>query len=135
MVIWPLAALAAPPEDTASAMGPVDYQDDEKLVAALAEGQLIANFWLRRGDAACVNHAAGFVRSTLAGLPAHIRIALVRADGGFCSREFLDALRELRQRYIVAQPLRAQVQRLCRHDDAHWRDTGIAGVQVQEVAG
>ena len=23
------------------------------LVAALAEGQLIANFWLRRGDAAC----------------------------------------------------------------------------------
>jgi len=75
------------------------------------------------------------VRSTLAGLPAHIRIALVRADGGFCSREFLDALRELRQRYIVAQPLRAPVQRLCRHDDAHWRDTEIAGVQVQEVAG
>lgn len=105
------------------------------LVAALAEGQLIANFWLRRGDAACVNHAAGFVRSTLAGLPAHIRVALVRADGGFCSREFLDALRELRQRYIVAQPLRAPVQRLCRHDDAHWRDTEIASVQVQEVAG
>lgn len=41
------------------------------LVAALAEGQVIANFWLRRGDAACVNHAAEFVQSTLAGLPAH----------------------------------------------------------------
>ncbi len=105
------------------------------LVAALAEGQLIANFWLRRGDAACVNHAAEFLQSTLAGLPAHLRIGLVRADGGFCSRAFLDALRQLRQRYIVATPLRAPVQRLCRHDDAHWRDTEIAGLQVQELAG
>ena len=50
-----------------------------QLVASLPEGPLIANFWLRRGDAACVNHAAGFVRSTLAGLPAYIWVALVRA--------------------------------------------------------
>ena len=49
------------------------------LVAALPEGPLMANFWLRRGDAACVNNAAGFVRSTLAGLPAYIWVALVRA--------------------------------------------------------
>lgn len=105
------------------------------LVAALAEGQLVANFWLRRGDAPCINHAAEFLQSTLAGLPAHIRIGLVRADGGFCSRAFLDALRQLRRRYIVAMPLRSPVQQLCRHDDAHWRDTELAGVQVQEVAG
>jgi hypothetical protein len=105
------------------------------LVAALAEGQLVANFWLRRGDAACVNQAAPFLQSTLAGLPAHLRVGLVRADGGFCSREFLDALRGLRLRYIVAQPLRAPVQQLCRHDDAYWRDTDLAGVQVQEVVG
>ena len=59
----------------------------------------------------------------------------MRADGGFSSRKLLDALRQLRQRYIVAQRLKAPVQRFCWHDDADWRDTEIAGVQVQEPAG
>ena len=37
-----------------------------QLVAAPPEGPLMAHFWLRRGEAACVNHAAGFVHRTLA---------------------------------------------------------------------
>lgn len=68
---------------------------------------IFSNPWLRRGVADCVKHAAGFVQIKLAGLPVIIRIELVRADNGFCSRDYLDTLRELRQRYIVAQPLRA----------------------------
>ena len=58
----------------------------EPQVAALAEGRLTANFWLRCGDAAGVDHAAGFVRRTRVGLPARLRGALGRVDGGFCSR-------------------------------------------------
>ena len=58
----------------------------EPQVAALAEGQRIANDWLRCGDAAGVDHAAGFVRRTRVALPARLRVAQGRADGGFCSR-------------------------------------------------
>ena len=105
------------------------------LVAALAETGLVANFWLRRGDAACVDNAAEFLQSTLAGLPAQVRVSLVRADGGFCSRRFLERIRAQGLRFIVAMPLRTPVQRLCRHDDAQWTDTELAGVQVQEVLG
>jgi len=105
------------------------------LVAALAEAGLVANFWLRRGDAACVDNAAEFLQSTLAGLPAQVRVSLVRADGGFCSRRFLERIRAQGLRFIVAMPLRSPVPRLCRHDDAQWTDTEMAGRQVQEVSG
>ena len=105
------------------------------LLAALAEIPLVANFWLRRGDAACVNNAPAFLSATLASLPSHVRIGLVRADGGFYGQGFLEALRAHRLHYIVAVPLRRPVQRLCRHDDSSWADTEIAGLQVQEVGG
>jgi hypothetical protein len=64
-----------------------------------------------------------------------VRVSLVRADGGFCSRQFLERIRTQGLRFIVAMPLRTPVQRLCRHDDAQWIDTEMAGVQVQEVVG
>ena len=53
------------------------------LIAALAEVKMIANYQLRSGNAACVNGAAEFLRTTLAQLPKHIRVGLLRADGGF----------------------------------------------------
>jgi len=52
------------------------------LIAALAESKLIANYWLRRGDSPCANGAAEFLRQTVQGLPAHIRLKLVRGDAG-----------------------------------------------------
>jgi len=103
------------------------------LIAALAEAKLIANYWLRSGNTACVNGAAEFLRTTLASLPAHIRLSLLRADSGFGSEDFLSACEELKLKYIVVARLAQKVQSLCRHDDAHWQDTGVAGVQVQEV--
>ena len=105
------------------------------LVAALAETQTVANFWLRRGDAACVNNAPEFLTSTLAGLPAHVRVGLVRADSGFYSHKFLDAVRAKGLHYIVAVPLKSDLKSLCRHDDSSWGDTEMAGLQVQEVPG
>lgn len=105
------------------------------LLAALAEIPLVANFWLRRGDAACMNNAPEFLASTLANLPAQVRIGLVRADSGFYGQRFFEALRAQGLHYIVAVPLRRPVQQLCRHDDLYWADTPIAGLQVQESAG
>ncbi len=105
------------------------------LVAALAEVPLVANFWLRRGDTGTVNNAPEFLASTLAGLPAHVRIGLVRIDSGFYSQALLETIRQRGLRYIVVVPLKEHVQRFCRHDDASWSDTEIAGLQVQELAG
>ena len=52
------------------------------LVAGLAQAKLIANYWLRSGNSACVNGAAEFLRQTIAGLPKHIEVQLVRGDAG-----------------------------------------------------
>jgi hypothetical protein len=103
------------------------------LIAALAESKMIANYWLRSGNTRCVNGAAGFLRATLAQLPQHIRLSLLRADSGFGEDSFLGACEELKLNYIVVARLTQKVQSLCRHDDAHWQETGVDGVHVQEV--
>lgn len=103
------------------------------LIAALAEAKLVANYWLRSGNTQCVNGAAEFLRASCAQLPAHIRLGLVRADSGFGDESFLGACEELTLSYIVVARLTQKVQSLCRHDDTHWRATGVEGVQVQEM--
>ena len=102
------------------------------LIAALAKSKLIANYWLRSGNTACVNGAAEFLRTTLAGLPRHIRLGLVRADGGFGHPSFLRAAEELGLKYIVVARLIETVQSVCRHGQEHWEKTEIEGLEVQE---
>lgn len=104
------------------------------LIAGLAEAKLIANYWLRRGDSACVNGAAEFLRQTVAGLPAHIRIGLVRGDAGFGDAGVQDMAEELGLKFIFVARLTRKIQSLCRHDAAHWQATEIPGLEVQEVA-
>lgn len=104
------------------------------LIAALAESKVIANYWLRQGNTACVNGAAEFLRATVAGLPSHIRLGLVRADGGFGQESFLGAAEALGLKYVVVARLTKPIQSLCRHGDEHWQKTGIDGMEVQEVA-
>jgi hypothetical protein len=104
------------------------------LIAALAEAKLVANYWLRSGNTQCVNGAAAFLRTTVAQLPSHIRLGLLRADSGFGDGAFLAACEELKLPYIVVARLTQKVQSLCRHDDTHWHNTDIQGVQVQEVS-
>jgi hypothetical protein len=103
------------------------------LIAALAESKMVANYWLRSGNTQCVNGAAGFLRATLAQLPWHLRVGLLRADSGFGDESFLQACEELKLNYIVVARLTQKVQSLCRHGDAHWQPTGVDGVQVQEA--
>lgn len=103
------------------------------LVAALAETKLVANYWLRRGDSACANGAAEFLRQTVSGLPAHIRIGLVRGDAGFGDRSVQDQAEALGLKFILVARLSQKVQSYCRHEDAHWQATGVDGIEVQEV--
>jgi Transposase DDE domain group 1 len=104
------------------------------IVAALAEVPLVAHFWLRPGNTACVSGAATFLGDTLARLPAAVRITLVRADSGFCTHGMIAELEGRGLHYIMTAALRAPVRALCRHDDAAWTPTGVPGIEVQEVA-
>lgn len=103
------------------------------LIAALAESKLIANYWLRRGDSPCANGAAEFLRQTVQGLPAHIRLKLVRGDAGFGEAGVQDMVQALGLKFIFVARLTQKIQSLCRHDDAHWQRTEIPGLEVQEV--
>ncbi len=103
------------------------------LIAALAEAKLVANYWLRSGNTSCVNGAAEFLRTTVAGLPSQVRLGLVRADSGFGHESFMGAAGELGLNYIVVARLTQPIQSLCRHQDEHWEKTGIPGLEVQEA--
>lgn len=104
------------------------------LIAALAESQLVANYWLRPGNTACVTGAAEFLRQTVASLPTHIRVGLVRGDAGFGDTGVQDATEALGLNFIFVARLTQKVQTLCRHDEAQWQLTEVAGLAVQEVA-
>jgi hypothetical protein len=103
------------------------------LLAGLAEAKLIANYWLRSGNSACVNGAAEFLRQTISTLPKHIRVHLVRGDAGFGDASVQAACEALGLKYVFVAKLTQKVQSLCRHGDEHWQKTEVAGLEVQEV--
>ena len=102
------------------------------LIAALAQAKMVANYWLRRGDSGCANGAAEFLRQTVENMPSHIRISLVRGDSGFGDFSVQNMAEALGLKFILVWPV-GRVQSLCRHEDAHWQPTEIAGLEVQEV--
>jgi hypothetical protein len=104
------------------------------IVAALAEVPVVAGFWLRPGNTACVSSADVFLGDTLARLPQDLRIGLVRADSGFCTEKMLARLETENLSYVMAAALRSPVQALCRHDDQAWTQTELPGLSVQEVS-
>jgi hypothetical protein len=103
------------------------------LIAALAETKVVTNYWLRRGDSACANGAAEFVRQTVGSLPTHIRIGLLRGDAGFGEASVQNMAETLGLKFVLATRLTQKVQSVCRHDDAQWQKTEIPGLEVQEV--
>ena len=104
------------------------------LIAGLAEAKLIANYWLRPGNTACVNGAAQFLRQSVQVMPQHIRMGLVRGDSGFGDASVQEACEALGLKFIFAAKLTQKVQSFCRHDEAAWQATEVAGLSVQEVS-
>ena len=104
------------------------------LIACLAEPKLVAGFWLRRGDTVCAHQAPRFITELLDQMPKHIRVSCVRADAGFYHQEVLQMLEQRTLSYIIVARLYTKWQRYCRHDDAAWSPTEVAGIEVQEAA-
>lgn len=102
------------------------------LIAGLAEAKLVAHYWLRSGNTACVNGAVEFLRQAVTTLPSHLRIGLVRGDSGFGDASVQEAAEALGLKFIFVARLTQKVQTLCRHDDAHWQATEVPGLTVQE---
>jgi hypothetical protein len=103
------------------------------LVAALAEAQMVAGYWLRSGNTNCANGAAEFLRQTVEGMPSHVRIGLVRGDSGFAHADVMERLETMGLRYVLAVRMTKPVQKVCRHAENHWQETGVEGIQVQTV--
>lgn len=83
------------------------------LLAVLAEVRVVAQLWLRAGNASCGSNAVAFFQELWASLPRHIRLRGVRADSGFCLPELLALWEGLRLPYVVvaqlSQPIGAPV--------------------------
>jgi len=74
-----------------------------------------------------------FLRQTVTGMPAHIRIKLLRGDAGFGEASVQNMAQALGLKFIFVARLTQKVQSLCRHDEAHWERTEIPGLEVQEA--
>lgn len=59
------------------------------LLAVLAEVRLVAQLWLRPGNAPCGSNVVAFFLDLWENLPDHRRLGGVRADAGFCLPELL----------------------------------------------
>jgi len=82
------------------------------LMAFVADVQMIANFWLRSGDAHSANNFEAFMEETLKNLQ-NKQIGLLRADSGFYSRKIFDLLENRSNpiSYIIACPMYITIQR------------------------
>ncbi len=102
------------------------------LLAVLAEVRVVAQFWLRPGNASCGNNAVAFFQELRANLPCHVRLRGVRADSGFCLPELLGLWEQLGLSYVVVAQLSQPIQRLLR-GDLVWIQSEVPGTEVAEV--
>lgn len=82
------------------------------LMAFVADVEMVANFWLRSGDAHTANNFEAFLLQTLSHLQ-NKKIGLLRADSGFYSRKIFELLEKQSQpiSYIIACPMYSTIQR------------------------
>ncbi len=82
------------------------------LMAFVADVQMVANFWLRSGDAHSANNFEAFMEATLNNLQ-NKQIGLLRADSGFYSKKIFDLLENRAQpiSYVIACPMYTTIQR------------------------
>lgn len=83
------------------------------LMAFVADVKMVANFWLRSGDAHTANNFKGFLEDTLQKLEGKT-IGLVRLDSGFYDKEVFDYLEKPARpiNYIVAARFYSPIQQM-----------------------
>jgi len=102
------------------------------LLAVLAEVRLVAQLWLRPGNASCGNNSTAFFLDLWEHLPRHIRLKGVRADSGFCRPELLALWEQLKLPYVVVAKLSEPIQKLIK-GDLQWTATEVPGTEVAEL--
>lgn len=102
------------------------------LLAIVSEVRLVAQLWLRPGNASCGNNATAFFLDLWHHFPRHLRIRGVRADSGFCLPELLALWEQLQIPYVVVTRLTQPIQYLLR-SDMTWATTTLAGTEVSEI--
>lgn len=102
------------------------------LLAILAEVRLVAQLWLRPGNASCGNNVTAFFLDLWENLPSQVRLKGVRADAGFCLPELLALWEQLRLPYVVVAQLTQPIQKLLR-GGLDWAVTDVPGTEVAEM--
>ena len=102
------------------------------ILAVLAEVKLVAGFWLRSGNSPSASNVLSFTCALLARLPRQVRLALVRADSGFCQEAWLALLEARDLPYIVVAQLSVRLQSIIRRQ-TRWLATSVPGLEVAEV--
>jgi hypothetical protein len=82
------------------------------LLAFVADVEMVANFWLRKGDAHSANNFEAFLLETLSYFK-NKQIGLLRADSGFYDKKIFKLLETQPQpiSYIIACPMYITIQR------------------------
>lgn len=80
------------------------------LLAFVDECKMVANFWLRSGDAHTTNNFLSFLEDTLHRMEGK-HISLLRADSGFYSKDIFDYLEERAIKYIIVARHYSTIQR------------------------
>ena len=105
------------------------------LLAFVAEARLVANFWLRPGNAHSANNFLPFLESTLHHLGDKI-VGLLRADSGFFDEAILLALEGKRIPYIIAARLTQPLQRRLYQVSGWWAlEAGLELAELRYQAG
>jgi len=81
------------------------------LMAFVADCRMVANFWLRSGNASSANNMESFLDNTLYKL-GEKKIGLLRADSGFCSDKIFTNLEKKSIQYVIAARFQQPIQRL-----------------------
>jgi hypothetical protein len=102
------------------------------LLAVLAEVRLVAQLWLRPGNASCGSNVTAFFLDLWENLPSHLRLRGVRADAGFCLPELLALWEQLKLPYVVVAQLSEPIQRLIK-GELVWTATEVPGTEVAEL--
>lgn len=102
------------------------------LLAVVAEVRLVAQLWLRPGNASCGSNAEAFFLDLWENLPKPLRLRGLRADAGFCLPVLLALWEKLSLPYVVVAQLSQPIKSLLR-GDLQWQQTEVPGTEVAEI--
>jgi hypothetical protein len=104
------------------------------LLAFVAEARLVANFWLRPGNAHSANNVLQFLESTCHHL-GDKTVGLLRADSGFFDEAVFSMLEDRRIPYIIAARLTPPLQRALYQASGWWAlETGLELTELRYAA-